>query len=197
MDVIEDCSEHNMVGAFLQGEIESRRYKHHILNKLAADGTARAVVDSPDFTNRTDNEYRRQLLAYRGYLDGTYLFTGFAKDWHWRRTELHAADMEKVKYGKFAAWSEFSEGTRLVARGANNFALGRIADETLHDIFGTIRKMLDGIYVAPVILIGTALDDALVVFEGHVRMTTYVLTGRARVAAIVGTSASAPNWYAY
>lgn len=199
LNILGPASEAEMVGAFLQGEIDSPRFQDYILPNLDAAPRGRALIDQPDFNDGGENDYRASLLeAGRGYERRSLLFAGFPHDVVWSRALLAEPDFETVKYGKWAPWIQYSDGTRWTRRAAENFRQGKLRGETVQDIVGTLRRLAAGERLAPIIMVGKSLGATeFVLLEGHVRSTAFLLAGGSPMEALVGVSPDIPNWLPY
>jgi hypothetical protein len=86
---IAEISEHEMVALFLKTEIKSARWGPDIVRQLEHDNVSRKIVDHPDTTNSSENEYRLQLMGeFRGYRRNEGLFESFPERVTWARVTL-------------------------------------------------------------------------------------------------------------
>jgi hypothetical protein len=196
MRMVGPSSEEEMIAAFLKAEIDSPRFQNQfILPKLGMDGRDRRIVDAPNLLDSEENNYRAELLQGRGYVSRSHSFAGFPRDVIWSKVLLEEADFRSIKYGNWPAWVKFSNGTRWTWQAAENFRLGRICGETLQDIFGTIRRLVAGERLPPLILVAeSASAPHLVLLEGHVRATSFLLAGGPPLDAILGYSKNMDQW---
>lgn len=78
MQELGPATEHEMVLAFLQAEVDSPRWTHLYAAMLQQLGATRDLVDHADLTRDEENLRRIQLLAgVRGYRMNAALFRGF------------------------------------------------------------------------------------------------------------------------
>ncbi len=177
MQHLHPISEDEMVAVFLATEIASSRFGPTIVAILHRDGQDRQIIDQPDFANPVDTAYRRQVLSeWRGYQRDADVFKSFPADVKWFRALATMADLEKLRYINDDYWIELSGGSRLatdaVARirhgieafGVSNAGLWFMAD-----------ALCAGAVFPELILVGKDERSPLVVLEGHVRLTTYLL----------------------
>src|SRR5258708_5573265 len=131
MRLSQPISADEMVAHFLQTEIRSLRFEDAILGLLAKDSKDRALVDSPDLQDPSENAYRAVLLGeWRGYGRDADVFTGFPDDVVWYRAVLDQADWERVMYiNDEDFWNEFSGGSRLVRDAVQRIYAGEIPAE--------------------------------------------------------------------
>jgi hypothetical protein len=188
-----DC---DMVIAFLQAEISSSRYSKFLLGNLQYNRLSRALIDSPDLENESDNSIRRALLQiHRGYGANTHLFIGFPADVVWRSVEIEPKDHHLLLFAKEDSWIEISEGTRSVKRAA-----GRIdrfeRPDTADRVRAIQRDITNGKSMAPLILV-EGENGTLILVEGHSRATAYVRPNWPHISALIGSSATMHKWHYY
>jgi hypothetical protein len=177
MQHLHAIGEDEMVAAFLRAEIGSPRYGPVILSILDRDGHDRRLVDEPDLTTPAANAARRRLLGdYRGYGRNADVFTGFPAVVRWYRALAAKEDLARVRYIEYDYWTELSGGSRLVvdavarirqgieACGVSNAGIWYLAD-----------AIAAGASPPEPILVGTGEGAPLVILEGHVRLTAYLL----------------------
>jgi len=170
-------SEDEMVAVFLQSEIASTRFDARILAILQRDGRDRRVIDRPNLDDAEENAYRALVLGeHRGYQRDADVFTGMPDDVRWFRARLTREELAQVRYIDYDYWTELSGGTRRVADGAARvrrrikaFGVGNGAYWYLAD------ALRAGATFPEPILVGTDEQSPLVVLEGHVRLTAYLL----------------------
>jgi len=166
-----------MVAVFLQTEIASTRFDARILAILQRDGRDRRVIDRPNLDDAEENAYRALVLGeHRGYQRDADVFTGMPDDVRWFRARLTREELAQVRYIDYDYWTELSGGTRRVADGAARvrrhikaFGVGNGAYWYLAD------ALRAGATFPEPILVGTDEQSPLVVLEGHVRLTAYLL----------------------
>ena len=161
-----------MIAVFLKTEITSERFGHHILQQLGRDGRARAIVDQPDIRSEADNAYRRQLLAsYRAYVvEELPAYT----DWY--RAALTPDEVAHIRYIDYSYWNELSNHTRLPSVAVETIRAGREVYGVSNEGFLALAAALrNGARLPELILVGATPDGPLTVYEGHVRLTAYLL----------------------
>jgi hypothetical protein len=172
MKLVRPTTEADMIAAFLKAEISSKRFSHLILDRLEQDHKDRTVVDMPDITNRDENTYRRQLLgAYRAHV-----FEELPSHVTWYRGLLSREEVARVRYIDYDYWNELSNQTRLPRIAVETIRAGR-------EIFGVsnvsfleaARALRAGMRFPELILVGASPEADLTVFEGHGRLTAYML----------------------
>jgi hypothetical protein len=170
-------SEDEMVAIFLKTEIASSRFGPAILAILNRDGQERQIIDQPDLANPAANAYRRQLLGeWRGYQRNADVFKGFPADVRWYRGLATLADLEQLRYINDDYWIELSGGSRLAIDAIARIRHGIEAFGVSNAGFWYMADALcAGAMFPELILVGKDERSPLVVLEGHVRLTAYLL----------------------
>lgn len=194
MKILGPGSEREMVAAFLRAELDSGRYRHHIAPRLAALGRSEEVLRAPDLASAQDNALRATLLdQVRGYLQREMLFKGFPVDLSWHHATLDASDLASLQCGNWPDWTAMAGGTRLIRDAANGFS-----PEILPHVRGVQARIAAGEPLAPIIVVGDSPHAAtLVLLEGHVRASAFVLRDGGPVKALVGSSPGIARWIGY
>jgi hypothetical protein len=172
MKLIRSTTQADMVAVFLKAEIASKRFGHMILDLLEQDGKSRTVVDIPDITSSEENTYRRQLLAaYRAYV-----FNELPAHIAWYRALLTRKEVAKIRYIDYDYWNELSSHTRLPRVASGAIVAGReifgVSNKAFFDVAQVLRE---GVRFPELILVGASPTAVLTVYEGHVRLTAYML----------------------
>src|SRR5579885_1700628 len=174
---IATISEDEMVPIFLKTEIASTRFSSAILAILARDGQDSYIIDHPDITNAEENAYRRRVLGeHRGYRRNADVFAGFPEDIRWYRALAAPADLAQVRYIEYDYWTELSGGSRLAVDAAARIRQGINVFGVDNGGFWSMADALRaGASFPELILIGADEHSALVLLEGHMRLTAYFL----------------------
>src|SRR5579859_7745562 len=177
MQHLHPISADEMVAVFLKTELASSRFSQTILSLLNRDGQTRQIVEQPDLTNLADTVYRRQLLGeWRGYQRNADVFTGFPSAVRWYRALATRDDLAAIRYLNDDYWTVLSGGSRRVVDAVERIRQGIEAFQVRNDGFWFMADALCAGAVFPeLILVGTDEQAPLVVLEGHVRLTAYVL----------------------
>lgn len=165
-----------MIAGFLQAEVASPRFGEQILCLLTQDGQDRRVLDSPDLNRTDENAYRASLLGkWRGYGQNADVFTDLPDDTQWFRAVLDRADLERVKYINDDYWIGFSGGSRLVKDAVARIHGGEIhqGEAACYRVFAD--ELAQGKKFPELILLHNPRTEELVVLEGHIRITSYLL----------------------
>jgi hypothetical protein len=201
MRTIGKVAEEEMVAVFLQAEISSARFGSTILRLLEEDEVERKVIDRPCLTNEVENAYRADFLGkFRGYKKDRGIFHGFPNDVEWQRASLTREDLEQVRYIDWDYWSEISGDTRLVLDAANRIKRGMIDEAEALSFRSAAAALRQGEKFPELILVGRRQGSDLVLLEGHVRLTGYLLEPDClprEMIAIVGYSNHLDEWKLY
>ncbi len=165
-----------MIAAFLQAEVNSPRFGNSILRLLARDGQDRRILDAADLDNAGENGYRARLLGEcRGYGRNADVFTDLPSDTRWCHAVLDRNDLERVKYINYDYWIGFSGGSRLVKDAVSRIHSGEIdwGEAACYRVFA--GELAQGKAFPALILLHNPRTDELVVLEGHIRITSYLL----------------------
>lgn len=198
-----------MIAEFLGQEYGSRdRYGARLDACLRDEGISSRLITDPDLTRPDDNVRRRRLFArYRGYgtAEPSYL-TGFPTagvNWFW--ASLRREEVPRVRYIRYSYWTAISAGTRSPAVAAERIRGGvEVYGVSNAGFLGLAERLRAGLRVPPLILV-TALPtmtdaDALVVLEGHARLTAFALAPDAipdELDVLVGSSPAISRWDEY
>jgi hypothetical protein len=175
MRFADPIAEAEMVAHFLHTELGSERFGAAIRRLLERKQLHPKLLEQPDLSNASENRLRAELLGeWRGYGRDGDVFKDLPDDVQWWRAFLNVADLERVKYLNDAYWIEFSGGSRLVRDAATRILAGAMPD--LAAGYQSLAQALEaGIRFPDLILLYNPKEDELVVLEGHVRVTAYVL----------------------
>lgn len=171
----EPLSEEEMVAHFLRTEIHSARFGDEIRRLLERDQIATNIIEQPDLSDPAENAQRADLLGeFRGYRRNADVFTDLPDDVQWWRAFVSREDLERVKYLNDEYWIEFSGGSRLVSEAAQRILSGMMPD--VADGYRSLAQAFArGDRFPEMILLYNPKEDELVLLEGHVRMTAYLL----------------------
>lgn len=190
-----------MVAVFLQTEINSSRFSTSILGILKRGSFDRKVIDCPNLNDKTENAYRSELLGeYRGYKRNKEIFVDFPDDIQWERVFLNRQNLEQIKYIDWDYWLEISDNTRLASEAAKKVRLGMIDEEEARGYWSVSDALKEGLKLPELILVSKSKEDNLVLLEGHVRLTGYLLMPEylpRELSAIVGHSERMDEWELY
>lgn len=172
MRLLHRTTEDDMIAIFLKAEITSERFGPDILMQLKRGNKERSIVDAPDIRHERDNSYRRHLLAsYRAYV-----FEELPGHTAWYRAVLSRDEVTKIRYIDYSYWNEISDNTRLPSVAVEAIQAGReIYGKSTQGFLAVAQALRTGAQFPELIVVGASPDAALTVFEGHVRLTAYLL----------------------
>ena len=189
-----------MVAIFLRGELGSSRFDDAVGRALARAGAADDVVTAPDLSDAAENVLRRQLLTdTRAYGTRDGVFGGFPDDVHWDRVLLAREELPGIRYIDWSYWNELSGGTRSPVDAARRIRDGVEPFGVPSDGFLAAAERVSEAW-PPLIVCTAGGDEPLVLLEGHLRLTAYVLAGGdapAEIEALLGTSPRMHSWALY
>jgi hypothetical protein len=165
-------TEDEMIAVFLKAEIASERFGEKVISQLERDSKNRSIVDTPDITNGSENSYRRQLLAnYRGYV-----FEELPTHTTWYRALLNRDEVATIRYIDYDYWNEISANTRLPLVATEAIRAGRIIyGHNTQEFLQVAQALRSGAHFPELIIVGASPDAELTVYEGHLRLTAYML----------------------
>jgi hypothetical protein len=192
-------SEAEMVALFLRTELPAARSRDDLRALLERACLAERVVTDPDLGDDAENQARLRLLTrHRGCGTRTELFDGFPYDVRWQWMAITPAELARVRYIDYDYWVELSGGTRLAVDAAQRIRAGVAPFGVPSDwALGMARAVAGGARFLPLILVTTGPGGGLVVLEGHVRLTAFMLARDrlpAELEVLVGSSPAMTRW---
>jgi hypothetical protein len=193
METIRKMSEEEFVLLFLQSEIDSPRWGQQLEDILVRHGANRKLIDRANLSNQAENTLRAEILGeFRGYRRNSKIFTDFPDDADWEKVYLTKEDLKKVKYVDYSYWNELSGGSRLVYDGAKNIKAGlEPFGKSTENFFKAATALKSNQQFPPMILVAKNKTSELIVLEGHLRLTAYLMEPQIipdRLIAVVGYS---------
>lgn len=195
LEFLKQSSENEMISEFLKAELCSVRFGNKLANLLEKLKLQNSIIFKPDLLDIEENTIRRQIISkYRGYGENKDLFENFPHVEVWEWICLSNKDLEQVKYINYDYWVELSSGSRLAKKAAQNINNNiEIFNQKNNNFINASKKLLSGVDFPPMILISNIQRESLVVLEGHLRLTAYMLEPSAipeKVKVIVGYASS-------
>ena len=188
-----------MVALFLRTELPAARFRDKLRALLEREGLPERVITDPDLDDDAENQARLRLLTqHREYGTRAGLFDGFPDDVRWQWMAITPAELATVRYVDYDYWVELSGGTRLPVDAAPRIRAGVAPFGVSSDwALGMAQAFADGARFPPLILVTTGPSGDLVVLEGHVRLTAYMLCPDRlppELEVLVGSSPSMAAW---
>jgi hypothetical protein len=192
-------SEAEMVALFLRTELRSDRFGDGIRALVERDGLPERVLTDPDLGDDAENRTRLRLLTqHRGYSTRADFFEGFPDGVGWQWMAIAPAELARVRYIEYDYWAELSGGTRLAIDAAPRIHAGMTPFGVPNDrVLSMAQAVADGARFPPLILVTTGLGGDLVVLEGHVRLTAFMLARDhlpPELEVLVGSSPGMTRW---
>lgn len=199
MRKIRDSSEDEMIAVYLQTEANSSRFRADIEAFARQERNDPRILHVPDWRNAQENANRRGILGmHRGYGRNEGYFKGFPAEVCWERVTLTREELEQVRYNY---WVELSGGTRLAIDGAKQAASGKVVfgmgSAGLVTMANELRR---GAQFPTLIFVAKDIDAYLVVMQGHVRLTAYLIAPAciaSELEGVLGFSELITQWGCY
>jgi hypothetical protein len=200
MRVLRAASEDEVVAAFLAAEIDSGRFRAHVVSALAAVGANESLIRAPRLNHPRESELRARVLAYRGW-PRTFLFDGFPRNVAWTRISLTRAELAQMQYPALDEWRRRSP-TRLPEVAAARLRSGELAEPGLRQACRLLSERYRlGSEVPPIIVVSTQPSGRLVVLEGCLRLTAMFWESPrgepAETETLLGVSGGMDRWRHY
>jgi hypothetical protein len=129
------------------------------------------------------------------------LCNGSQTNVRWEQVTLTREELEQVRYIEYDYWVELSGGTRMAVDGASNALAGKVVFGVSSDgLIYMANQLRQGAQFPPLILVRKHINAYLVVMEGHVRLTAYLMAPEylpSELEVLLGTSAQITNWGCY
>jgi hypothetical protein len=173
MKILKKSTQKEMIHAWLLAEVNSTRFSDNLDRALGRTGHSAKVISNADLSSAKDNKARREILrSYRGN------FWNGLKGRKWQLVELTLSDIRSIKYTNDSGWIKLSQGTRLAGDAAD--FINSVTDDP-ENLYGRFRELsadiISGFSPPPIILIHHENGDYIEVLEGHLRTTSYVMSG--------------------
>lgn len=202
MKILNDMTEDEVTAIILQYNIGSFRFKSRLKKLLKQQKLDMKIVTDPDLKNNSENKLRKQFVQSLDGSDiGGYLDRNFPNNVTWKKAQLNKKDLQTIKYIDYSYWNELTNHTRLVRDGAESIKKGVIifnkSNQPFWDAFEALKQGKK--FPAPILVSLNTTSD-LVVIDGHLRLTVYLLDERYtpnKIEAIIGYSENFLSWDLY
>jgi hypothetical protein len=197
MQFLEKSSSQEMVAEWLKAEMWSKRFSKPLKQILRKFKQGQAIINDPKLDNKRENILRKKILfTYR-----KEMLRGFPKNIIWQKVTVNINDLKKIKYINYSYWNELSGGTRLpedaIANINRNKTVFGVSNRQFNEAARHIAK--HGFF-PKLILISTQPGAPVVVLEGHIRLTAYLMEPQGipnKMIAIIGYSPEFASWDLY
>lgn len=202
MKYIKKSSENEMIVVFLRAEIDSKRFGSNVAREFTQLNVSRKLIDRPNLIDNQENALRRKILAnYRGYGRNTALFNNFPQVVEWDWVEFSQEDLKKIMYMNYDYWNGLSGGSRLPRDAVRNILNGvEIFNQSNKRFFEAVEALKNEQKFPPIIVVSSSKEGNIVVLEGHLRLTAYMLEPQAvsqYTKMIIGNSPDFNKWVFY
>jgi hypothetical protein len=188
-----------MVSLFLRTELPAARFRDSLRALLDQTGLPERLITDPNLDDPAENAAREQLLTqHREYGTRAGLFEGFPHDVRWEWMAITPAELATVRYVDYDYWVELPGGSRLAADAAPRIRAGVAPFGVSSEwALGMAQAFADEARFPPLILVTADPAGGLVVLEGHVRLTAYMLRQDRlppELEVLVGSSPNMAGW---
>lgn len=190
-------SEAEMVALFLRTELPTDHSGARIRALLKGAGLPERVITAPDLGDDAENQARLRLLTQHPDYRADY-FDGFPDDVRWQWMAITPDELVKVRYIDYSYWNELSGNSRLAVDAAARIRAGVAPFGVPSDwALAMAQAVAAGAQFPPLILVTTEPGGALVVLEGHGRLTAFMLARDQlppELEVLVGSSPAMTRW---
>lgn len=184
---IRPSSENEMIAVFLRGELTSPRFGAGIRHAVSE-----RLLVQPDLDDAGENAIRRAALtAVRGYDTREGVFGRFPDDVDWEWVGLAPEEVLSIRYIDYSYWVELTGGSRRPTDAVPRIRAGGV-------VFGVPSSSFLAVELdQPPPLVVVTDGTALVVLEGHVRLTVYALRPEllpTELVVLLGRSERIAEW---
>ncbi len=202
MKILKDISEEEVTQIFIVQQLESPRFTNEIQKIIKDLSVDQKIIDNPNFNDQNENKLRHKIRqTFGGSEDTGSLFENFPKTVSWKRAILTKKDLMRVKYINYDYWIELSNHTRLIQDGASSVRKGtEVFDQSNQNFWNVLEALKTGTKFPEPLLVAKSPSSDLVVVEGHLRLTVYLLDPTYtpnEINAIIGFSENFQNWDMY
>ena len=199
MRFIEALHEDEVVAHFLKHEVRSDRFGRALCDLLQRNGWPKSLLEQPDLQSAEQCSIRAAILSeFRGYKRDEGVFDNFPGDVAWARFAISRTELMQVRYIDYSYWNELSGGSRLPSDAAIRIRKGvMVFGMSTHQFLEMAAALGNSAKYPELILVGADAHSALVVLEGHARLTAYALMPElipSDLTAIVGLSEAMRAW---
>ncbi|MDZ7586212.1 MAG: hypothetical protein U0946_00515 [Patescibacteria group bacterium] len=190
-------SEEEMISEWLKAEFWSPRFGKPIRKVLRQLKLSQNLLNHPNLNKPIENQKRKEVLwSYR-----QKLLTDFPQNISWEKISLSPEDLQKIKYINYDYWVNLSDDSRLPAAAIKNINQGvRIFNQSNQPFIKAAKYLTKHGFFPKLILIATQPRAQMVVLEGHLRLTAFLMEPAympLKLEAIIGYSLDFKNWHLY
>ena len=202
MQIIKKINESEFVALFLFSEINSLRFGDKLKSILEKQRCNIDVILYPNINDKSENVIREKILSeFRGYKKNEELFKTFPNNMVWYEAIIEKNEIFKIKYIKSPYWMKLSNNTRLAEEAIINIRNKRYITTEEIDMYKNGSFLLKNKYdFPPLILVSSAVDNYMVLLEGHMRLTLYCMNYeqiKTELEVVIGISNNIKKWRDY
>lgn len=202
MKIIDDITEDEVTTIILQYNMGSFRFNNELEKLLKQKKIDMKIVSEPNLKDIRENILRKKFVqSLNGSGVGGYLSGNFPNNVVWKKARLSKKDLSNIKYIDYSYWNELTNHTRLVHDGAESIKKGVIIfNESNQPFWNAFEALKQGKKFPAPILVSQNTNSDLVVIDGHLRLTVYLLNTHYtpnEIEAIIGYSENFNSWDLY
>lgn len=187
-----------MIGAFLQAELDSSRFRAGSQKALQMLNLPTSLITNPDYSKPDQNQERSQVLGLTRGWPNQWLFTNFPTDVEWFLVNL--SQFELTQAYRLKGRPNFNKSDRKLSAIVAKIRSHTFVDNVDPNLIQQIStRITTGPPLTPIIILSTSLKDDKVLLEGHSRSLAYCLqTGLQNgIDVILGISSQMRDWEYY
>ncbi len=186
-----------MVAEWLKGEMWSKRFSKPLKKILRKFKQGQKIINDPHLDDKRENIIRKKILfTYR-----KELLENWPKNINWQKVIVNENDLKKIKYINYSYWNELSGGSRLAEDAIKNIFKGKtVFGVSNRQYLEAARHVKKHGFFPKLILVSTQPGAPVVVIEGHLRLTAYLMEPQGipnKMIAIIGYSPDFKDWDLY
>ncbi len=197
MQFLEKSSSQEMIAEWLKGEMWSKRFSKPLKKILRKFKQGQAIINDPKLDDKRENIIRKKILfTYR-----KELLENWPKNINWQKVIVNENDLKKIKYINYSYWNELSGGSRLAEDAIKNIFKGKtVFGVSNRQYLEAARHVKKHGFFPKLILVSTQPGAPVVVIEGHLRLTAYLMEPQGipnKMIAVIGYSPDFKDWDLY
>ena len=201
MKILRKVSENEVIIIFLKGELQSSRFKEGILKIFKEEAIDKKIIEQPNIKSQQENDSRRSIMAkFRGFGENRLLFESFPKEVKWNEAFLNSDEFKKIKYIRWDYWINLTKGSRLPIDAAKRIISKELDSKEINNFKKAAKDLKERKSFPVMILVAIDKKSPLVVLEGHLRLTAYMLAPEyipEEIKVIIGFSKDFHKWDLY
>lgn len=186
-----------MVAEWLKSEMWSPRFGKSLRKVLRKFKQGQKLINQPNLKNKKENLLRKKILfSYR-----RETLKNFPKKILWQKVTLNLYDLQKIKYINYSYWNELAGDSRLAKDAVENLDKGKVVfGQNNRQFQQAARHVRKHGWFPKLILIADRPGGQVIVLEGHLRLTAYLMEPDGipnNLIAIIGYALGFSSWDLY